>query len=124
MSRYVTSKKRNSGEQQRDRSERESVGAADAVELVSQETGQHQRNDRANDQAGEGQDEGLPQHELVDLAFLRAECHANSDLARALSRGVGNNSVDADSSQQHGEEAKGAGENSSYVLQDGAKFHS
>src|SRR5207302_770958 len=93
-------------EQHRDGSESEWIGRADTKKQTAQKARQHHRSDQTEHYPRACQLETTPQHEGQHRVPLRAQRHANTNLASALSDGPGNHSVNPD----HCEKERSPGE--------------
>jgi len=90
------------GQEQRDRSEGGGVARADTVEEAGKGPGEPEGRDQAEHHPRPHQPQPPPQHQAQDARPLGAEGDADADLARALADGVGDDTEEADGSEDEG----------------------
>src|SRR5882724_743350 len=83
-------------EQNRCTAEQQGIVRRNLIELRRDQPAQRERRDNAEREAADHRFHSLARDEPEDIACLRAESHADADLARALLDGVGNRAVNAD----------------------------
>src|SRR6266404_1217238 len=83
-------------ENQRHAAEGKRVVGADAVEQAAENAHRGKSDEQAKNQARGGEAHSLADHEAEHAARLRAHGHANTDFARLLVNGIGQDAVDAD----------------------------
>src|SRR5438128_3356981 len=98
--RYQTSQQRGRREQNCCDAEQHWVVRRNLIELRRDQPAERERRDNAEREAADHRFHSLAHDEPQDIACLRAERHAHTDLASALLDGVGNRAVNADAREQ------------------------
>src|SRR5689334_15906659 len=95
-----TSEQRNQSEQNHDHHKRERIGRRHSKQQALDKTCQHKRRHHADPNPDTNQQESAPEDQFQDRGRLRAERHANPDLARVLGHRVTHHAVNADQREQ------------------------
>jgi len=122
-SRNVAREQGDSSKEQADRDEGEGIGFAHTEKLRFEQPRESERESGTDNESCKRQLEPLTKNEAVDVSLLSAKSHADADFARALARGVGDHTVDADGSEQHRQKPEGASEGGGDAIEDSSEAH-
>ncbi|HEX6215100.1 MAG TPA: hypothetical protein VFZ38_09795 [Vicinamibacterales bacterium] len=106
--RQVAGERRNNRKAERDKSESRGIERRDAEQHRFERSCARRGHDYAECDACDGEEHSLAHDQPEDLLPLRAECHSDADLLRALDNGIGQDSIDTNHGQKRRDRSKHA----------------